>query len=354
VITKIEAHRRFWQGDGPCLILVPAARNTLYDLEGYPDRFHDPEAMWRSEMSRARPVIDWPTDGIPTVRPNLGVVFVPAIAGLDFRLPEAAMPWPGAPLPLDRIRAARDIVPEQTEVFGLARDFYDVHRRSGATDVAPYLADTQGVFDIAHLLRGDEIFFDLADPEAGDRATELMDVCSVLYERASLALKRALGEDNDTMIHGHGAEQGLHFPHAGARVAEDTATLLSPSMIESVILPAVTRCADRFGGIFAHFCGHHPTLLRQLAELPGVKAIDLGNPEQYDSRRVMECCAETDTVLYSRLAAEPGEDWRAYATRLAGLVQTTGARVALRPVLFPASREDCRELLDMWHALTTQ
>ena len=54
--------------------------------------------MWHSEMRRAEPLIDWPTDGIPTVRLNLGVIFVPAMAGLDYQLPGDAMPWPGEPL----------------------------------------------------------------------------------------------------------------------------------------------------------------------------------------------------------------------------------------------------------------
>ena len=60
-------------------------------------------------MSRARALVEWPTDGIPAVRPNLGVVFVPALAGLDFEIREGQMPWPGQPLDRDAIRAAREL-----------------------------------------------------------------------------------------------------------------------------------------------------------------------------------------------------------------------------------------------------
>ena len=58
--------------------------------------------------------------------------------------------------------------------------------------------------------------------------------------------------------------------------------------------------------------------------MEAVRAIDLGNPESYDSRWVLEQCAATNTVLYSRLAAEQGEDWQAYTRRLADLVRQTG------------------------------
>ena len=103
---KLRMHLRFWKGEGPSLLLIPAGRNSFYDLDDYPRRFREPPAMWESEMARARTVVDWPTDGIPTVRPNLGVTFVPAMAGLPYDLPEDAMPWPGPPLSEDAIRDA--------------------------------------------------------------------------------------------------------------------------------------------------------------------------------------------------------------------------------------------------------
>ena len=86
--------------------------------------------------------------------------------------------------------------------------------------------------------------------------------------------------------------------------------------------------------------------------MPEVRAIDLGNPEMYDTRSVLERCAASGTVLYSRLAAEAGEDWQTYVRRLAGLVRQTGARVMLRPVVFPDDRAECAAMRDLWHELT--
>ena len=167
VHDRIGAFDRFWRGDGPSLILIPPGEQELYDCADYPTRFEDPEAMWESEMARARPVADWPTDGIPTVRPNLGVIFIPATVGLPYQLKPDQMPWPGEPLGREAIRAARAVAVADSHVMQLAADFYAIHRERAGGTVAAYQADTQGVFDIAHLLYGEEIFYAIADHPGG-------------------------------------------------------------------------------------------------------------------------------------------------------------------------------------------
>ena len=353
MIDKIAMHKKFWEGQGTSLILIPPFKADLYDLNDYPRRFYNPKEMWETEIKRAKAVIGWPTDGIPTVRSNLGVITIPAMAGQSFQTIENSMPWPGKPLSIEEIRATQDSQLIDSEVFKLASDFYNFHRESNETNIAAYLPDTQGIFDIAHLLYGDEIFISLFDTEKGNWTTELMEISLNLYIRATKALKAVLKEDSGTMIHGHGTEQGVYFSHAGARIAEDTAILLSPDMIEQSIIPFVKKSAHPFGGAFLHYCGYHPTLFNQLTELPEIKAIDLGNPEKYITKNILERCAETGTVLYSRIAEEPGENWKDYINRIGSLVASTGARVILRPKVFPESREECKEMLERWHDLTS-
>ncbi|MFC1805752.1 hypothetical protein ACFL09_02075, partial [Planctomycetota bacterium] len=251
---RMAAFERFWRGEGPSLILIPPSEQELYDCCDYPTRFEDPEAMWRSEMARARPVADWPTDGIPTVRPNLGVTFIPAIAGLSYDLKPDQMPWPGPPLEREAIRAARDIDIDQAHVMRLAAEFYAIHRERG-DGVAAYQADTQGVFDIAHLLYGEEVFYELPDPDHAAWVQELFEISLDLYVRVCRHLKSLLGEEPTRMVHGHGTSQGALFPAAGVRFCEDTPTLLSPATIEGTLLPFIERALEPFGGGFAHFCG---------------------------------------------------------------------------------------------------
>jgi len=123
-------------------------------------------------------------------------------------------------------------------------------------------------------------------------------------------------------------------------------------MIERFILPLIEQATEPFGGAFVHYCGRHEAFFGQLCRLECVRAIDLGNPEMYDTRWLLQNCAETNTVLHSRIAAEPGEDWDAYTRRVAGLVKETGARCILRPLVFPDTREECASMQELWHELT--
>jgi hypothetical protein len=162
----------------------------IYDTGGYRERFYNPGQMWENEMARARPVLDWPTDGIPTVRPNLGVVFVPSMAGQRYEIREGLMPWCGEPLSPEQIRAARDVDVAQTELMWLAAEFYRIHRERGDGEVAAYQADTQGIFDIAHLLYGDTIFYDIMDKNKTAWMKELVQICLNLMVRAVRHVKQ--------------------------------------------------------------------------------------------------------------------------------------------------------------------
>jgi hypothetical protein len=360
---KIVMHKQFWQGKGPCLILITTPElasldpgtETLdkYDTAGYNERFYAPQKMWESEMRRAREVLDWPTDGIPTVRPNLGTVFIPAMAGQEIRLPENQMPHAGASLAFQQILEIDiDSVPE-SDMMQRARAFYALHAGSDESGIAAYHADTQGIFDLAHLLYGDTLFLDMAMQEA--KVNSVLEVCSKLYIQVSRHLKSTLSEPKTSMIHGHGTPQGLFFPYTGVRMSEDSTTLISPKMIEKVVLPHIVTAARLFGGVFIHYCGKHNDLFEMLCKLDCVHAIDLGNPEAYDLEWLMTLCAQTGTVFYSRVAPESNnESWEAYIRRIAKIQNRTHARCVLRTLIQPFDPQECLEMLKMWHELTLE
>jgi hypothetical protein len=350
--TKKALHERFWRGEGSSLILIPAGDVPLYDTTEYRTRFYNPVKMWESEIERAKPVLDWPTDGIPTVRPNLGTIFIPALAGQKYFVQDGQMPWIRSALPRQAIRDARNMSVADNEVMQLAVEFYRIHKNSIDDRIVAYQPDTQGVFDVAHLLYGENIFLDVMDHSEKAWLDELLEISLQWITRATQYIKGFLGEPNEMMIHGHGTPQGIYFPNAGIRLAEDTATLISPKSIHRFVLPMIEKAASSFGGAFVHYCGLHDAFFEMLCQMPSVKAIDLGDPQMYDTRWLMERCAETDTILYSRLAPEPGEVWREYIYRLGRLVQETGVRCILRPLLYPRTRNECSEMKEIWHDLT--
>jgi len=347
-------HEAFWRGEGSSLILIPVGQGPLYDTADYAVRFHDPAKMWEGEIVRARSVIDWPTDGIPTVRPNLGTIFIPALMGQKYLVQNGQMPWVRATLSREEIVAARGAEFARAEVMQLAEAFYRIHGASGETGVIAYHPDTQGVFDIAHLLYGDAIFLDMMDPGAEAWMDELLEICLDFMVRVTCYIKDLLGEPDEAMVHGHATQQGVYFSDVGIRLSEDTATLISPGSIKRFVLPMIEKAAAPFGGAFFHYCGRHTAFFEMLCRMPCVRAIDLGNPEMYDTRWLMEQCAATGTVLHSRLAAEPGESWEGYTRRLGQLVRDSGARCILRPLIYPEKRDECSEMKELWHDLTIE
>jgi hypothetical protein len=145
----------------------------------------------------------------------LGVVFIPAMAGLGYHLPNDAMPWPGEPLEREVIRAARGTHLPNSALMRLAETFYVIHQASGRSDIIAYHPDTQGVFDIAHLLNGDRTFYKLTEPKQAGWIEELLEISLDLYAKATVHVKSLLNEPAGVMIHGHGTSQGVWFPAGG-------------------------------------------------------------------------------------------------------------------------------------------
>lgn len=350
---RIQRQEAFGKDEGPNLILIPPSSGELHLLENYRRQYEDPQPMWEVQVRRTACIRDWPTDGIPTIRPNLGVTFIPSIMGQPVIVTDGAMPCPGEHLTEEAIRRAPEIDPERSDVWKRAAAIYAIHAQSGhARTIRPYLPDTQGVFDIAHLIYGDEIFIDLASPDRQQWVRELMDICGRMYVKVSRRLKKIFGEEDVRMFHGHGRSQGVLFLTAGVGIAEDTATLISPTMIREHILPAIERAVEPFGGAFVHCCGHHSMLFESLCRMPEVRAIDLGDPGQYDTRWLLQKCAESDTVFFGRLAGRDGEDWQGYICRLAEHCRDFGARCILQPTIFPADADHAADTQKIWHDLT--
>ena len=206
------------------------------------------------------------------------------------------------------------------------------------------------MFDVAHLLDGKGLFYDVADDP--EWVHELLGICLDLYLRVTRHLKSLLDEPEGAMVHGHGTPQGVYFSHAGARTSEDTATLLSPRMIEEFVLPYTERAVRPFEALRPLLRPPPLTLRAALRVPPRARH----RPREQRGVRPPLAARALRRVGHGPFrhvcGAEPGEDWRAYVERIAGLVRQTGARCILRPMAHPDSREECAAMRDLWHELT--
>jgi hypothetical protein len=234
------------------------------------------------------------------------------------------------------------------EVYALFRKAQEEGRV--VTEVYPYVPDTQGIFDLSHLIVGSDLLYLLSDRE--EQVLALQEQSLRLFLAATRMFKDLLGEQSNAMIHGHGMPVGVWFPNTGARISEDSATLISDDMIRAFCLPFIARAAKPFNRLFMHYCGHHPGLLRMVCEMPEISTLNLGNPEMYDLEEVFSLCGRYDTVYFGHLPLRDGEDGPSYLERLADLCSRHKTRLILVSNYHPQGDQEKAAMVKLWHGLT--
>ena len=160
-----------------------------------------------------------------------------------------------------------------------------------------YLPDTQGPFDIAHAVLGQEIFLAIYDDP--DLVHHLLQLCTELYIEVTKKLKKAIHEPMNRCYHGHALVRGIYMNNGGTRVSEDSATLLSPEHIDEFVIPYDQQALEAFDGGFIHYCGKHDYLLEAYLKMKEVRAINLGDPQSYDFGETMDQFIKYEKIYFS-------------------------------------------------------
>ncbi|HOB73682.1 MAG TPA: uroporphyrinogen decarboxylase family protein [Phycisphaerae bacterium] len=295
-----------------------------HQFDHYPmgEQFHDPRKMLIESLWD---MIGWsrtPGDAQLSFRPNFGVGTLASIFGCKVHAPENDMPWVEEKPPRERLLDvdldALDrigLIPRVIEFIHLARetlkDFPQVH---------VFMPDLQGPMNTAFLLRGQDIFFDMADDP--DYYHRLMEVVSEVYIRLSRRLKAELGEPLDGGWHG-----ALYMEGGGARVVDDVSIMLSPAQYEEFSLPYVRKCLAPFGGGWVHSCGDISHQMQFYLDAPEIRGVNLGEPHYYDFATLLPRFAAADKFCYGGPVREPDEAVPAYLQRVAGYLK--GAEMTL-------------------------
>ncbi len=214
------------------------------------------------------------------IRPNFGTIFIPAMFGLKYEVFEDNYPWLTTHMTKDDIIKFRFPDIDRCEMMNRAVEYIEYFKEKLPTWIHIYHPDTQGPFDIAHMIYSDNIFYDIYDDP--DFVHNLMEICTEMYMQVSRKLKRTIGEKNNECYHGHALSRGICMANGGVRVSEDSATLISPYHIDEFVIPYVKRALQAFGGGFIHYCGKNEKLLDAFLKIDEVRAINFGNPEMYD------------------------------------------------------------------------
>jgi len=241
------------------------------------EQYERPECMLYENLRGMVSAAKGRSDTLPTIRANLGTGFVASVFGVEQIVFEDKMPWPqGHPTkeqlqemqPSDLADVSdKGLMPRAVEIYGFYRE------RLGTTDYC-YIPDTQGVLDVAHLVRGDDVFLDLYDDP--DFVHHLMELCLQAYISVTKLMKETIGERMDLGLHG-----GKAMANGGVRYCMDTSVLLSREQLEEFEAPYLRRALQTFGGGWVHFCGYAPHVTDVLVNIPEVRGI---NPNFMDSR----------------------------------------------------------------------
>lgn len=247
----------------------------------YSEAFHDPEKMLVNELAGVYAGAKLRDDRAFTIRANYGVGTIASMFGCSTSLTMDNMPW-CEPLSDARLLDALERgVPEMTAGLGgrvleTERFYLDALAKYAKLSKAVhvFVCDTQGPFDIAHLVMGHRIYTEMYDNP--DLVHRLLELATETYIRFTRAQKDVIGESDGWSYHSMMKVRG------GVRVCEDAPTNISPESYKEFCRPYNERVFAELGGGWVHYCGKGYQLFPHLISTPGLCGINFGNPEMQD------------------------------------------------------------------------
>lgn len=313
---KIEENRikqkRVWKNKKTEIPIILSVEKD--EFKNFPDfnlkeQFYDPEKMLYMQLKGIINSISNYSDAVPSVRFNFGTGFIPSIFGIESEIFEDKMPWIKKHLPKEEIKNLKISNFSDIENLGLmqkVRSYLEVYQKYlKDRSIKIYLPDTQGPFDIAHLVRGEDIFTDIYDDF--EFLKNLLEICTYIYIQATKKLKELIGEDLYTCFH-----SGVFYVgKGGVRICEDSTTLISSKHIE-IVMEYTKKCLKEFAGGWIHFCGKAEHLLEAVLEIPEATGINLGNPEKYNFEELFKKFNEKNKIYIGSIPKRKDENWKDY------------------------------------------
>ena len=167
-----------------------------------------------------------------------------------------------------------DKLPEPTILPGsAASEWLDMQRyylEECEGEIPVHVCDMQGPMDVCGQLWGyDNLFLCAYDDEA--RFNRLLDLASDAFCMLWDAQQKLLGE-NFVGTHLYGWDWTP--PDNGATLSADSMAMISGEFFEEYYRPHLERLIRCYGGITVHSCGNFSAVVKQLCDIPGIKAVN--------------------------------------------------------------------------------
>lgn len=261
----------------------------------------NPELMALQQLSGCSAAIAEGTGSMLNVRTNYGTGILSSVFGAEeFRMDDVLNTLPTTK-PLDGgtdavKRLLDNDFPDLTSGFGgrcfdTGRYFLDIFRNYPKISryVRVYHPDLQGPMDIAELLWGSELFVALFDtPE----------LVHSFLKRITETYRRFMKRWEEIVPGRNGYSTHWGLMHKGRiMLRDDSAMNLSTEMFETFIKPYDQQLLSDFGGGAIHFCGRGDHYIHHVAEMSGVYAVNISQPECNDIEQIFHNTVDKGIAL---------------------------------------------------------
>lgn len=280
-----------------------------------------------------------------TIRANTGTGTYATAAGCRLLPSEFALPW-CTHVSRETLEAfhPEEMNLAEAGVLPRVKRLYDFFRSKLPSFVHFFCADSQSPFDLAHLLYGDPIFYDMYDDP--DFVHDLLRKATYLYIEGTKLIKGWMGETLEGDYH-----WGMAVANGGSRSCEDTATLLNDDAIAEFVHPYRAQGLAPFGGGFVHYCGDNAHLYRDVLSEPLARGLNFGNPERHDMGQVIGDLIAAGKCYWGGVPRGDDETLEAYFRRVIGYTQGTRTGLIFMASLRGEETQEPERVLGVWREL---
>ena len=277
------------------------------------DAIDDIDLMILTELKQISDVISAGGNTALCVRSNYGCSILPSLFGCDLYTMPRRMDSLPTSIPLHELSKIKGLldsgVPDLNSgqgamVFDTGHRFRELFDRyeNIASCVGLYHPDLQGPVDVAELVWGSELYFGFIDePEIMHQLLDL--ICETYLE----VLRRWFQIAPPT------PECAPHWSvmHTGSvMLRNDTLNNLSPEIYDEFVRPYDQKVFDEFDGGAIHFCGRGDHYISSMAEMRGLTALNVAQPELNDMKTIYENSVDVGIKLLALESSVAGSSDR--------------------------------------------
>lgn len=289
----LQDYYRFADRKYPESYFKPERRPAPSAIEWEPmffnDTLDDYDAMLYKQLLRANDQLTTGGGELLSFRSNFGTGLIPSMLGCEVRvLPREQDSLPG-PIHLEweditalnekyrdgwrpdvRGGLGQKSIDAAHHVENLLRDYPKLNKY-----LHIYQPDTQGPCSLVEAIVGSDFYLMLIDEE--DEINDLTELVTDTFIRYMQLWKQEFPFCQSE----YAWDYGLLYK-GGIMIREDACTNISGGMYEDFFQEADQKILDAFGGGAVHFCGHGDHLMKAFAELRGLTAVNMSQPDMND------------------------------------------------------------------------